>query len=47
MAKYLFHGNFVGDGVKGLVKEGGSGRVAAVPEGHPKSPTCGHFKIPH
>jgi uncharacterized protein with GYD domain len=30
MAKYLFHGNFVGDGVKGLVKEGGSGRVAAV-----------------
>jgi uncharacterized protein with GYD domain len=30
MAKYLCYGNFVGDGLKGLVKEGGSGRVAAV-----------------
>jgi len=30
MAKYLAYGNFVGDGLKGLVKEGGSGRVAAV-----------------
>ncbi|HYA40373.1 MAG TPA: GYD domain-containing protein [Syntrophobacteraceae bacterium] len=30
MAKYLYYGNFVGDGLKGLVKEGGSGRVAAV-----------------
>lgn len=30
MARYLFYGNFVGDGVKGLVKDGGSGRVAAV-----------------
>jgi len=30
MAKYLCYGNFVGDGLKGLVKEGGSGRVDAV-----------------
>jgi len=30
MAKYLYYGNFVGEGLKGLVKEGGSGRVAAV-----------------
>jgi len=29
MAKYLVYGNFVGDGLKGLIKEGGSGRVAA------------------
>ena len=30
MAKYLYYGNFVGDGLKGLLKDGGSGRVAAV-----------------
>jgi uncharacterized protein with GYD domain len=30
MAKYLYYGNLVGDGLKGLLKEGGSGRVAAV-----------------
>ncbi len=30
MAKYLAYGNFVGEGLKGLLKEGGSGRVAAV-----------------
>ena len=30
MAKYLYYGNFVGDGLKGLVKEGGSGRVASL-----------------
>ncbi|MFZ0929208.1 MAG: GYD domain-containing protein [Syntrophobacteraceae bacterium] len=30
MAKYLYYGNFVGDGIKGLLKDGGSGRVAAV-----------------
>jgi uncharacterized protein with GYD domain len=28
--KYLYHGTYVGDGVKGLIKDGGSGRVAAV-----------------
>ena len=32
MAKYLFQGNYVGDGIKGLVKEGGSNRVTAVKE---------------
>ncbi len=32
MAKYLCYGNFAGEGLKGLVKEGGSGRVAAVKE---------------
>jgi uncharacterized protein with GYD domain len=30
MPKYLFQANYVGDGVKGLLKEGGSGRRAAV-----------------
>lgn len=30
MAKYLFQANYVGDGVKGLLKEGGSSRRAAV-----------------
>lgn len=30
MPKYLWHGAYVGDGVKGLIKDGGSGRVAAV-----------------
>lgn len=30
MPKYLWHGTYVGDGVKGLIKDGGSGRVAAV-----------------
>ena len=30
MAKYLYYGNFVGDGVKGLLRDGGSDRVAAV-----------------
>jgi uncharacterized protein with GYD domain len=30
MAKYLYYGNFVGEGLKGLLKDGGSGRVAAV-----------------
>lgn len=28
MAKYLVHGNYVGDGVAGLLKEGGSSRTA-------------------
>lgn len=32
MPKYLYHGTYVGDGVKGLIKDGGSGRVAAVRE---------------
>jgi len=30
MAKYLVHGKYVGDGPKGLLKDGGSGRVAAL-----------------
>ena len=30
MPKYLLQANYVGDGVKGLIKEGGSGRRAAV-----------------
>lgn len=30
MPKYLVHGNYVGEGIKGLLKEGGSGRRAAV-----------------
>ena len=30
MPKYLVQANYVGDGVKGLLKEGGSGRRAAV-----------------
>ena len=30
MPKYLFQGNYVGEGVKGLLKEGGSSRRAAV-----------------
>jgi uncharacterized protein with GYD domain len=29
MAKYLFEGNYVGEGVKGLIKEGGSSRTMA------------------
>jgi uncharacterized protein with GYD domain len=30
MPKYLLEGNYVGDGVKGLLKEGGSSRRTAV-----------------
>ena len=30
MPKYLFESNYVGEGVKGLLKEGGSGRRVAV-----------------
>jgi len=30
MTKYLFQSNYVGEGVKGLLKEGGSSRRAAV-----------------
>ena len=30
MAKYLIEANYVGDGVKGLLKEGGTSRRAAV-----------------
>ena len=30
MPKYLVHGNYVGEGIKGLLKEGGSSRRAAV-----------------
>ena len=30
MAKYLVQGNYVGGGVQGLLKEGGSGRRAAI-----------------
>ena len=30
MPKYLIQGNYVGEGVKGLLKEGGSGRRAAI-----------------
>ena len=30
MSKYLVQANYVGDGVKGLIKEGGSSRRAAV-----------------
>jgi uncharacterized protein with GYD domain len=30
MAKYLVEANYVGDGVKGLIKEGGAGRRDAV-----------------
>lgn len=30
MAKYLIHGNYVGDGIKGLMKDGGSKRREAV-----------------
>lgn len=30
MAKYLIEGKYVGDGVQGLLKEGGSGRREAV-----------------
>lgn len=36
MPKYLFQANYVGEGVKGLLKEGGTGRRAAV-EGLAKS----------
>lgn len=32
MPKYLFHGAYVGDGVKGLIHDGGNGRVKAVRE---------------
>ncbi len=32
MAKYLIQGNYVGDGLKGLLKEGGSSRRAVVEE---------------
>ena len=32
MAKYLIEANYVGDGVKGLLKEGGTSRRAAVEE---------------
>ena len=30
MPKYLFHGNFTHEGLKGLMKEGGTSRVKAV-----------------
>lgn len=30
MSKYLFSANYVGEGIKGLIKEGGSSRRAAV-----------------
>ena len=30
MPKYLIHANYVGEGVKGLIKEGGTARRAAV-----------------
>ncbi len=30
MPKYLIHANYVGEGIKGLLKEGGSSRRAAV-----------------
>jgi uncharacterized protein with GYD domain len=30
MPKYLVHGNYVGEGIKGLLKEGGSSRRAAI-----------------
>ena len=30
MAKYLIQGSYAGEGVKGLLKEGGSGRRAAI-----------------
>lgn len=30
MAKYLIQGNYVGEGVKGLLKEGGSSRRTAI-----------------
>lgn len=30
MAKYLIHGNYVDDGIKGLMKEGGSSRRAEI-----------------
>ena len=30
MAKYLIQGNYVGEGIKGLLKEGGSSRRAAI-----------------
>ena len=30
MPKYLVRGNYVSDGVKGLMKDGGSGRKAAI-----------------
>ena len=30
MSKFLIHGNYVGEGIKGLLKEGGSSRRAAV-----------------
>ena len=32
MAKYLIEANYVGDGIKGLLKEGGTSRRAAVEE---------------
>ena len=32
MPKYLFHGTYIGDGVNGLLHDGGSGRVKAVRE---------------
>ncbi len=30
MTKYMFQANYVGEGVKGLIKEGGSSRRAAI-----------------
>jgi uncharacterized protein with GYD domain len=32
MAKYLFHGNYTVDGIRGVRKEGGTGRKQAVSE---------------
>ena len=29
MPKYLVHANYIGEGLKGLLKDGGSGRRAA------------------
>ena len=30
MPKYLFSGSYIGEGIKGLLKDGGSGRMEAV-----------------
>ena len=32
MAKYLIQGNYVGEGIKGLIKDGGTSRRAAIEE---------------
>ena len=33
MAKFLYEARYVGEGIKGLIKEGGSNRVAAIEKG--------------